>query len=400
MSDTRKYSPITLRPYQEEAAAAAVRYMRRKSRNGVIVVPTGGGKSVIICEIAKRLGGNVLVFQPSMEILKQNYAKYEAVDPDGCAVFSASMGSKDIASVTFATIGTAVRSLDEFRRFEYIIIDECHTVNADGGMYERFISAMGRPVLGLTATPYRLSGCRVSDFVNGSIIRMITRTRPRIFSDIVYCIQISQLCQEGYLAPLRYFPIKPSGFEQGRLRLNTTGRDYTDASVLSEYRRCNFYGFLADVVERLKRPKQGGARRGILVFTRFLEEAHMLACTVDGCRVVDGKMDKKKRAGLLEEFKSGAFPVLVNVGVLTTGFDYPELDTIVIARPTRSLAMYYQIVGRALRPHRDKKEAWIVDLCGTVERFGRVEDLTVTKNERGMADIYSNGRKLTGVVFT
>ena len=75
------------------------------------------------------------------------------------------------------------------------------------------------------------------------------------------------------------------------------------------------------------------------------------------------------------EFKAGKIKVVTNVGVLTTGFDYPELDTVVMARPTMSLALYYQIVGRAIRPHPDKESAWIVDLCGNYKRFGRVEDL-------------------------
>ena len=93
-------------------------------------------------------------------------------------------------------------------------------------------------------------------------------------------------------------------------------------------------------------PKAGGKRKGILVFTRFLKEAERLTMSIPGCVIVSGDTPKKERERILEMFKTGEIPVVANVGVLTTGFDYPELDTVVMARPTMSLAMYYQIVGR------------------------------------------------------
>ena len=92
-------------------------------------------------------------------------------------------------------------------------------------------------------------------------------------------------------------------------------------------------------------------------------------------------------------------PVVANVGVLTTGFDYPELDTVVMARPTMSLAMWYQIVGRAIRPHPSKECGWIVDLCGNIKRFGEVSDLRLFDSGNGKWAVFSNGRQLTNVRF-
>ena len=90
---------------------------------------------------------------------------------------------------------------------------------------------------------------------------------------------------------------------------------------------------------------------------------------------------------------------MCNVGVLTTGFDYPALDTIVMARPTRSLTLWYQIVGRALRPY-EGKDGWVVDLCGTYSRFGKVEDLVIReKNGRGKYEVYSGNRQLSYYFF-
>ena len=91
--------------------------------------------------------------------------------------------------------------------------------------------------------------------------------------------------------------------------------------------------------------------------------------------------------------------MVANVGVLTTGFDYPELDTVVLARPTMSLALYYQMIGRAIRPHKDKPEAWIVDICNNYWRFGRVEDLMLTERQKGMYQIETHEKTLTNVYF-
>ena len=102
---------------------------------------------------------------------------------------------------------------------------------------------------------------------------------------------------------------------------------------------------------------------------------------------------------ILKHFKTGEIPVVANVGVLTTGFDYPELDTVVMARPTMSLAMWYQIVGRAIRPHPNKEAGWIVDLCGNINRFGYVENLKLVDGGNGKWAVFSNGRQLTNVRF-
>lgn len=119
--------------------------------------------------------------------------------------------------------------------------------------------------------------------------------------------------------------------------------------------------------------------------------------------MISGDTPAKERKRKIKDFKSGKIKVLTNVGVLTTGFDYPELDTIVMARPTMSLAMWYQIVGRAIRPHPEKECGWVVDLCGNIKRFGRVEDLRLTEYKpgeyaiQGVAD--KQCKQLTNVYF-
>ena len=393
----QKIMEVQLRDYQKAASDKAVAFLlnTNKKCNGIIVIPTGGGKSWVIADIANRLNDNVLIFCPSREILVQNYEKMQKICPFDCAVYSASVGQKQIAKITFATIGSAINHMGEFQHFRFVLIDECHLVNPKEGMYKTFLSSLKCKVLGLSATPYRLSSSR--DF--GSMLKFITRTKPHVFSEVIYHVQVSTLLDMGYLAKLNYYPMNPSGWNELNLKVNTTGADYTDKSVQREYERIDFYGYLVHIVQRLMNPKAEGKRKGILVFTRFLKEAEQLTWSIPGCAIVSGDTPKSTRERILAAFKSGEIPVVANVGVLTTGFDYPELDTVVMARPTMSLAMWYQIVGRAIRPHPQKECGWIVDLCGNIKRFGEVSDLRLFDSGNEKWAVFSNGRQLTNVRF-
>ena len=394
-----------LRDYQQKASDAAVSFFNNKAKktNAIMVLPTGSGKSLIIADIAARLDGHTLVFQPSKEILEQNFKKLCSYGILDCSIYSASFNSKEISRITFATIGSVKNHPELFTHFRNIIVDECHLVNPKEGMYKDFFDAVKCKVLGLTATPYRLSSSR--DF--GSMLKFITRTKPHVFSEVIYHVQVSTLLDMGYLAKLNYYPMdkelkKYSGdeFKECNLKRNSTGADYTDDSVKEEYERIDFYGFLVFIIQRLlNNQKTGIKRKGILVFTRVLKEAERLTYYIPGCAIVSGETPKGERERILEAFKAGEVPVVANVGVLTIGFDYPELDTVVMARPTMSLAMWYQIVGRAIRPHPSKECGWVVDLCGNIKRFGEVADLKLMDGGNGKWAVFSNGRQLTNVRF-
>ena len=387
-----------LRDYQQKASDAAVSFFNNKAKktNAIMVLPTGSGKSLIIADIAARLDGHTLVFQPSKEILEQNYLKLCSYGVLDCSIYSASFGRKEVSRITFATIGSVINHPELFQHFKNIIIDECHLVNPKEGMYKSFLSMLKCKVLGLTATPYRLSSSR--DF--GSMLKFITRTRPCVFSEVIYQVQISTLLDMGYLAKLNYYAMNPIGWNELNLKVNTTGADYTDKSVTMEYERIDFYGYLVHIVQRLvNNTVTGSKRKGILVFTRFLKEAERLTWSIPGTAIVSGDTPKKERERILEAFKAGEIPVVANVGVLTTGFDYQELDTVVIARPTMSLALYYQMIGRAIRPHKDKKVAWIVDLAGNIKRFGKVEDLRLVDGGNNKWSVWNKDKQLTNVYF-
>lgn len=383
-----------LRQYQIDAVEAAVRFFQSKTEmNAIEVLPTGSGKSLVIANIANRLEGNTLVFQPSKEILQQNFDKLCSYGVWDCSIYSASFNQKKISRITFATIGSVIKHTYQFHHFDNVIIDECHLVNAKGGMYEEFISETKCKVLGLTATPYRLS---TSSW--GTMLKFLTRTKPRIFSKVIYQVQIRSLLNMGFLAQMDYFYTPPPQWDDANLKDNSTGADYTDKSVLDEYRRIDFYGWLVSITRRLLQPK-GRKRNGILVFTRFLREAERLSYEIEGCAMVSGDTPKAERDRILDDFKKGIIKVVVNVGVLTTGFDYPELDTIVMARPTKSLSLWYQIVGRAIRPSPMKDRGWVVDLCGNLNRFGKVHDMELIEPRPNMWQVVSNGRQLTNIMI-
>lgn len=387
-----------LRPYQKQASDAAVAaFTSKRESNGLLILPTGAGKSLVIADIAHRLDGPLLILQPSKEILEQNFTKLQSYGCLDCDVYSASVGRKNINRITFATIGSVMNHMDDFAHFRNVMIDECHGVNSKGGMYEEFLHAVPRKVVGLTATPYRLG--RGIDGM--SMLKFLTRTRPRIFDRVLYYCQISELLAKGYLADLKYYDLTTINLEM--VKSNSTGADYDEESLKEEYRRSGFYDKLTTTTLRVLRPKSGVPRNGVLVFTRFIEEAGELVEKLSSkgikSAIVTGETPKKEREDIIAGFKSGQIKVVSNVGTLTTGFDYPELDTIILARPTKSLALYYQMVGRAIRPHKGK-DGWIIDLGGSYKRFGNVADLRV-ECPPGSSKwvITSKGRQLTNINF-
>lgn len=362
-----------LRPYQREAVDAGLQFLLSgENGHGLIVLPTGAGKSLVISEIIHRLNAPVLILQPSKEILEQNFAKLQSYGYHNASIYAASCGQKRMSPIVFAMIGSVYREVDKFKHFRYVVIDEAHGVGSQGSMYNDFLRRVGARCIGLTATPYRLYSCGTME-QPAYILKFLTRMHDRFFTKVIHYTQVADLLQHGFLSPIAYYPIQC--INTARLKVNSTGQGYTDKSLKAEFYRSGFPAALQQVVRRLlynaKEP-----RKGVLVFTQFIEEAEALVRSLPTeSAIVTGKTPKKEREKILQSFKAGAIRVVANVGTLTTGFDYPELDTIVVARATRSLSLWYQIVGRAIRPHKDKAQAWVIDLCGTYDLFGPVSHL-------------------------
>jgi DNA repair protein RadD len=381
-----------LRDYQEHAVQAGVGAMQsEKRKNSIVVVPTGGGKSLVISSIANELPGKTLILQPSKEILEQNLAKTMAFGETDIGVYSASFGMKKIRKITFATIGSIHKKPELFADFERVIMDECHGVNANEGMYRSFFETTSLPILGLTATPYRL---HPKNSFHGATIKFINRTRPRIFTDIVHITQNRDLYARGYLSPNDYITVSIDRGGAQLLRLNSTGADFTDESIRA-------YHSAIGLTEKIKAYIQATTTKHILVFCSFISEAQALVTELDRigitARFVTGETPMSVRSRILDDFKAGQIRVVANVGVLTTGFDFPALDSIVCARPTNSLALYYQMAGRGARLSPGKTHCEFVDIGGNVERFGRLEDFEIVTNDNGTHRMKSGKGFLTGV---
>lgn len=273
-----------------------------------------------------------------------------------------------------------------------ILIDECHLVNPKQGMYEQFFNSIPEvPIMGYTATPYRLS----NDTYGGAMLKFLTRTRPKVFDKVVYVVQNGALFAQGYLAKLDY---KNIPFDRARLKLNSTGADYDDDSVRRHLDQTGYQDRIVRVVNRLMEI----GRRNALVFTRFVEESEYVVSKIPGAEIVTAKSTPANRARIGAAFKAGEIKVVCNVGIYTTGFDHPQLESVVLARPTRSLALYYQMVGRAIRPHPDKTHSTIVDMAALVQEFGKVEDLILTElpgKRGGEWALFSGRKQLTNVYF-
>jgi DNA repair protein RadD len=352
-----------------------------------MILPTGAGKSLVIASIASQLDKPVLVLQPTKELLSQNYDKYLSYG-NNAAIYSASKGIKEIGEVTFATIGSIYKKSELFQDFGYLIIDECHLTSPQAdSMYQKLLTETDLKLLGLTASPFRLKS--YSFPVPHSKLCFLDRMRPRIFKDVIHVTQIQEMTSERFWSPLIYVQ---EVFDKSKLQINTTGADFTEKSILKQIEEQNVLRKAIEVIKGLK--KEG--RKQILIFAPSIKAAHYIALKT-GLKVVSSETDKKDREKWIEEFATQKTWGIININVLSVGFDSPTIDAIVDLYPTMSLARYYQRLGRGVRIHPDKKDCKIVDLVGNFEMFGKIEDIVVNRNKKGLWELTSNKEPLTNV---
>ena len=373
----------TLRPYQVEAVSRAVDFFNSSDRSRpMLVLPTGSGKSLIIADIVRQLSGNVLVLQPSKELLVQNYNKYDAVvqaypELERASVYSASVGIKERGRVTFATIGSIYKQPELFADTHYIIVDECHFVPpVKSSMYSQLFKSLTAQVIGLTATPYRLK--TYTDPFNGqkfSKINLLNRERPLFFNKFLYVVQTKQMYDEAHLAPVNYITLAWDG---SFLKFNSTGAEFSDSSVKEAMERNEIIQRIPGILDQAYKKD----RKSCLVFVRTVEEARHLASVTPFSDYIHAETPKADRDKIIAAFKGGGIKTVFNVAVLTTGFDYPGLDTVIIARPTASLALFVQMIGRGIRKAEGKEYCSVLDMCGNLSRFGKIEELRLEDDER------------------
>lgn len=355
-----------LRTYQQEAVDKTLSYFRKKRDPALIVLPTGAGKSLVIAELARIARGRVLVLAHVKELVEQNYQKYTSYGLEA-GIFSASLGKKDWdQKAIFGSVQSVARAPDDFfQGFSLLIIDECHRVAEDGDtQYQEVIQKLkvNSPelcILGLTATPYRLGLGWIYEYSSTGELKT---EQKRFFSQCVYELPLSYMIKNKFLTqPVKVdIPVTCYDFSE----LTERKKMYTTAEVeelLKNQKRLTplIVKNIIDITERFE-------RQGVMIFSASVKHAEeILSYLPEGqAKLVVGDTEISERDEIVEDFKNKKFRYLVNVSVLTTGFDAPHVDVIAILRPTESNSLYQQIVGRGLRLEPGKTDCFILDYTG------------------------------------
>ena len=384
---------IELRPYQKKAVQKNVEFFKKKkTKPSIFIAPVASGKSLIIGKTIKEIGTSTLVLQPSKELLEQNYEKFQNFGGEA-SIYSASMGIKEIGHVTYATLGSIKNLGKKFKEYgiKNLIIDEAHMSYSPekDSMFMKFVKELSPThSIGFTATPVRLK--QYGDISNSySQLNFINRGQPTYFKEILDVIPIDLMVRDGYWTPLVY---EQYDFDDSKLTLNSTGAEFTEFSI---QQAVSEQGVNNNIYLRIKKLLKDNKRHSILVFMDNVENAIKMASLFDGAECVHGKTPNKERTEIIIKFKNGEVKIVTNFGTLTTGFDHSQLDTIIIGRPTNSLALYYQICGRGTRIHDLKENCLIIDYCNNVKRFGKLEDLNFENIDGYGWGMFSGERLLT-----
>ncbi len=361
---------MELRLYQKDAVEAVYRHLREKDNNPVVVIPTGGGKTPVLATIIHdaidRWNGRVLLLTHVKELLLQAEEKLRMIAGDiDLGVYSAGLNRKEPGhKCVLAGIQSAYRMAGTLGKFDLVIVDEAHLIPPDGtGMYQTLLGDLKKinpilRVIGLTATPYRTT--------TGMIC-----TEEGILNEICYEISVRTLIELNYLCPLRTHAAD-SEVETDHIRIKN---GEFDAEEVERTMRSG------DNVSRACTEIQNAARdrHSVLIFCSGLDHAAdvLNALKKTGTRVegIFGDTLPSFRAQFIQEFKEGKIKYLINVGVLTTGFDAPNIDCVVMLRPTCSPGLYYQMVGRGLRLSETKKDCLVLDFAGNAMRHGPIDTL-------------------------
>ena len=356
----------TLRTYQQEAVDRTLDYFRKRRDPAVIVLPTGAGKSLVIAELAKIAIGRVLVLAHVKELVEQNHLKYESYGLHA-GIYSAGLNQKDSEQkVIFGSIQSVAKAKDAFfKDFTLVVIDECHRVGLEpDSQYAKVITQLklNNPricILGLTATPYRLG---LGWIYNYALRGELKTQELRFFKHCIYDLPLEYMISNQYLTPPVQLDIPVTSYDFSELIEG--GNAYTMAQLeeaLHQQRRLTPL-----IIKNIIDITENDQRQGVMIFSSTVKHAQEIMdhLPTGQARLVVGTTELSERDQIVHDFKQKAFKYLVNVSVLTTGFDAAHVDVIAILRPTESISLYQQIVGRGLRLDTDKKDCLVLDYTG------------------------------------
>ncbi|MBJ7537605.1 DEAD/DEAH box helicase [Marinomonas transparens] len=356
--------PFILRDYQSQAVDASLEHFRNSDNPALIVLPTGAGKSLVIAELSRLAKGRVICLAHVKELVEQNHAKFLATGSQA-GIFSAGLKQKtSSAKITFASIQSISANLDAFNEpASLIIIDECHRVGMEeSGQYQQTIDHFRSlnpkvKILGLTATPYRLgSGWIYQHHYHG----YTRQCENPFFKKCIFELPLQHMVKNGYLTPPIHYDAAIAHYDFSLLSESLDGEQDTDDIALNELIHQHPRVTQA-VTEQILQLSQD--RQGVMIFAATIDHAKEIVSYLptDKTALITGTTKLKQRDALISAFKAKQIKYLVNVSVLTTGFDAPHVDVIAILRPTQSISLFQQIVGRGLRLSPDKKDCLVLD---------------------------------------
>lgn len=365
---------IKLRPYQDEAINAIFNYFYSgKKGNPLVVAPTGSGKSIMVsglCDIVSKKWPEqkILVISHVKEILEQNYSAIKKHTKNvEIGLYSSGLKSKKINNITVAGIQSIYNKPELFDQFNIIIVDEAHTIpHKRNGMYHKFFSQIKKPVIGFTATPFRL-GYGYLHMGDGAF-----------FDDIVYTIPIKKLQSEGHLCKLT---AKGTERRLDASNIKKQAGDYVLKELSLAFDRETI---TKDIIKECLIYRE--LRKKWLLFAIDIEHAENITNQLIESGIasacVHSKMDGN-RDKIISDFKKGKFQALVSVAVLTTGFDAPDVDMIALLRPTASPVLHVQIIGRGLRVAPGKEDCLILDFAGNLMKNGPIDAPVIKLKGKG-----------------
>lgn len=370
---------MQLRPYQAQALADLDAYWA-KGNKPLIVMPTGSGKSLVIADFIRTTIQDhphvkVLVAVHTKELVQQDYDEFTALAPTiSAGIYSTGLQRYDTAcQVWFATIQSIHRKAHLFPA-DVLIVDEAHRIpSKQSTQYQRLIDDLRirnprLAVIGLTATPYRLDSGLLHEGDNA------------VFDGIAHSTPITTLIEEGYLAPLTS---KGSSMTIDTSEVKTLAGDFHNGELQTAAREPSLTDHAVDdIITR------GVDRNSWLVFATGIDHAHDIRQAFHkrniNAEVISKDTPRRQRDSLIQQFKEQRIKCLINVAVLTTGFNAPSTDLIALLTATKSASKYVQILGRGMRTAPGKKNCLVLDYGGNIERFGPVEAVNpLTKGADG-----------------
>jgi len=385
---------IALRPYQQAAVEAVYEHLRARDDNPCIVLPTGCGKSWCIAKIAADAvnlwHGRVLILAHVKELLEQNSDKVRKLCPDlKVGIYSAGLKSRDTKEdIIVAGIQSVYNKADKLGAFDLVLADECHLWNSDNdeSMYKSFWKDMKQMnpnvrLIGLTATPFRLKG--------GAICKP-----ENLLNHICYEAGLKEMIAQGYLSPI----VSRAGHAEADLSsVHTKAGEFVQDELASVMDKEELVNASCEEIVRLTKD-----RKSVLIFCTSIEHCKHVAERIQyyshqECAIVTGSTPSAERAEIIARFRGEKIPAdlwgtpkpplkfLANCAVLTTGFDAPNTDCVVMMRPTQSPGLLLQVAGRGLRlsPDTGKQNCTFLDYGSNIMRHGPLDMIKVKEPGTG-----------------